>query len=38
MPAKRYPVILDRSQRDYLIDLIGSGRESARNSRVPESC
>ena len=30
MPAKRYPVILDRCQRDYLIDLISSGRESAR--------
>ena len=30
MPAKQYPVILDSSQRDYLIDLIGSGRESAR--------
>ena len=30
MPAKRYPVILDRSQRDYLLDLIASGTESAR--------
>ena len=30
MPAKRYPVILDCCQRDYLIDLISSGRESAR--------
>ena len=30
MPAKQYPVILDSSQRDYLIDLIGSGKESAR--------
>ena len=30
MPAKRYPVILDRSQRDYLLDLIVSGTESAR--------
>ena len=30
MPTKRYPVILDRSQRDFLIDLISSGRESAR--------
>ena len=30
MPAKRYPVILDRSQRDYLLDLITSGSESAR--------
>ncbi len=30
MPAKRYPVILDRSQRDYLLDLITSGTESAR--------
>ena len=30
MPAKRYPVILDKCQRDYLIDLISSGRDSAR--------
>ena len=30
MPAKRYPVRLDRSQRDFLIDLISSGTESAR--------
>ena len=30
MPAKRYSVILDRSQRDYLLDLIASGTESAR--------
>ena len=30
MPAKRYPVSLDPSQRDYLVDLISSGRESAR--------
>ena len=30
MPAKRYPVILDRSQREYLRDLIASGTESAR--------
>ena len=30
MPAKRYPVMLDRSQRDYLLDLITSGTESAR--------
>ena len=30
MPAKRYPVLLDRCQRDYLVDLISSGRESAR--------
>ena len=33
MPAKRYPVRLDRCQRDYLIDLISSGRESARKLR-----
>ena len=30
MPAKRYPVMLDGCQRDYLIDLISSGTESAR--------
>ena len=30
MPAKRYPVILDQSQRDYLLDLIAFGTESAR--------
>ena len=30
MPAKRYPVILDENQRDYLIALITSGTESAR--------
>ena len=30
MPLKRYPVILDQSQRDYLLDLIASGTESAR--------
>lgn len=30
MPAKRYHVILDQGQRDYLVDLISSGRESAR--------
>ncbi|MDE0015340.1 MAG: hypothetical protein OXU51_04070 [Candidatus Poribacteria bacterium] len=30
MPAKRYPVILDQSQRDYLLDLIASGTESVR--------
>lgn len=30
MPAKRYPIILDQSQRDYLLDLIASGTESAR--------
>ena len=30
MPAKRYQVILDQCQRDYLIDLISSGTESAR--------
>ena len=30
MPAKRYPVILDQSQRDYLLDLMASGTESAR--------
>ena len=30
MPAKRYPVRLDRDQRDYLIDLTSSGTESAR--------
>ena len=30
MPAKRYPVILDRTQREYLLDLIASGTEPAR--------
>ena len=30
MPAKRYPVRLDQCQRDSLMDLISSGRESAR--------
>ena len=30
MPAKRYPVRLDRDERDYLIDLTSSGTESAR--------
>ena len=30
MPAKRYQVKLDQCQRDYLIDLISSGTESAR--------
>ena len=25
MPAKRYPVILDQSQRDSLLELISSG-------------
>ena len=30
MPAKRYPVRLDRDERDYLIDLTTSGTESAR--------
>lgn len=30
MPAKQYPVILDQSQRDYLLELITSGTESAR--------
>ena len=30
MPAKRYPVILDPNQRDYLMDLTSSGTESAR--------
>ena len=30
MPAKRYPVILDLNQRDYLMDLTSSGTESAR--------
>ena len=30
MPAKQHPVLLDRSQRDYLLDLIASGTESAR--------
>lgn len=30
MPAKRYPVILDPDQRDFLMDLTSSGTESAR--------
>ena len=30
MPAKRYQVKLDQCQRDYLVDLISSGIESAR--------
>ena len=30
MSAKRYPVVLSRSQRDFLMDLISSGTESAR--------
>ncbi len=30
MAAKQYQVILDQSQRDYLITLISSGKESAR--------
>jgi hypothetical protein len=30
MPAKQYQVILDQCQRDYLIDLISAGIESAR--------
>ena len=30
MPAKRYPVLLDGCQRDFLLDLIASGAESAR--------
>ena len=30
MPAKRYTVKLDPCQRDYLIDLISSGSDSAR--------
>ena len=30
MPAKRYPVILDPEQRESLMDLISSGKESAR--------
>ena len=30
MPAKRYPVGLDQSERDYLLELIASGTESAR--------
>ena len=29
MPAKQFKVILDESQRDYLIDLISSGTDSA---------
>ena len=30
MPTKRYPVMLDPNQRDYLIELTSSGTESAR--------
>ena len=30
MPVKRYPVMLDEGQRDYLINLISTGTESAR--------
>ncbi len=30
MAAKRYPVLMSRCQRDFLIDLISSGTESAR--------
>lgn len=30
MPAKQYPVLLEQGQRDYLIELISSGTESAR--------
>ena len=30
MPAKRYPVILEPEQRESLMDLISSGKESAR--------
>ena len=30
MPAKQYQVKLDQCQRDYLIDLISFGIESAR--------
>lgn len=30
MPSKHYRVILDQCQRDYLINLIFSGIESAR--------
>ncbi len=30
MPAKQYKDILDHDQRDYLIDLISSGIDSAR--------
>ena len=30
MPSKRYPVILDSEQREALMGLISSGRESAR--------
>ena len=30
MPAKRYPVLLDASQRDYLLGLISSGTAAAR--------
>ena len=30
MPAKRYPVLLEKDQRETLMTLISSGRESAR--------
>lgn len=30
MPTKQYPVILEQPERDYLLDLIASGTESAR--------
>ena len=30
MPAKRYPVLLDPDQREFLMDLISCGRDSAR--------
>ena len=30
MPAKRYPVLLEPEQRESLMDLISSGKESAR--------
>ena len=30
MPAKHYPVLLDASQREYLLGLISSGTETAR--------
>ena len=37
MAAKQYQVILDQSQRDYLITLISSGKESARKlTRGPD--
>ncbi len=38
MAAKQYQVILDLTQRDYLLTLISSGKESARKLRaVPGS-